>query len=114
MPEVQITTDVILLVAGFLLSAGFKYLPGLRVKFAGLDSEQKSLINGICVIAITAIIILISCTGLWGLIGCTKTGITEIIWYMFLALAGNTVSYTQLPEPQDVKAAKAARDDPAI
>lgn len=113
MPEgIEITVDVIIVAAGFLLSAGFKYIPGLQVKFAVMTSQWKSLINALCLALIVGAIILLSCTGLWGLIPCTQPGVMRVIWMMILALMGNTISYVHVPEPQIVSIAKASRSNP--
>lgn len=108
--DVQITTNVIVMVAGFVLAGLFKYIPNFRVTFAAMSSEAKSSIMAVCLAGVVAVIILVSCTGLWGLIACTQVGIVQVIWYLGLALITNQGGNSILPEPADVKVAKADRN----
>lgn len=104
--------EVLIALAGVVLSIIFTYMPGLRVTFGGLESETKQLIQLILIACIAAIMFGFTCSAFFMVPGveCTKQGLITLIIYIFLAAGGNQLAYKLSPQPGDVKNAKADRD----
>ena len=101
-----ITAEALAAFTGALISAGFAYIPGLRIKFAALSSEAKSGIMALVLIAVSALITISSCINLWLFIECTKPGIMGFLQILAYALILNQTTYIILPKMADVKRAK--------
>ncbi len=108
----QASSEVLIVLAGGVLSLVFMYLPGMRVQFAELRSEQKQLINLVLIILLAVGMLVMTCTNFYVIPGilCTKNGVLQLLIYVFLAGGGNQLTYKYSPEPIDVKNAKAVRD----
>jgi hypothetical protein len=98
---------------GLLLSLCFNYIPGLRTKYAGLTSEQKSGVMALALILVVGLLAASSCAKLWVMVSCDKVGFMQLASMLGTALVVNQASYKLTPQPDDVKAAKAARLVPA-
>jgi len=111
-PGSTLGDDVLIALAGVVLSITFTYSPGLRVAYGGLASETKQLIQLILIVAIAGIMFAFTCTQFWLVPGvdCSKQGLITLVVYIFLAAGGNQLTYKLSPQPGDVKAAKAERD----
>jgi hypothetical protein len=108
-PTFVTSPDLIIAIAGFLLAAGFYYIPGLNAKFAALGKEVKQLIMlGLITVAALAVFGL-TCAGVTstGLI-CSGKGLWSLAWYWILALMTNVGGAQGLPQPPAVKTAKQA------
>ncbi len=107
----QLTSEVFVVLAAAVLSAAWTFTPGLRVQFAALETNVKVLVNLILMILLAVLMFIFSCTG-WNPIPgvvCSVDGAKALSVLVFLAIAGNQLTYIQSPEPEDVKVAKAAR-----
>lgn len=111
----DITPDAITALSAMFVACLFAYFPVLRTKYAALTSEQKSLIMiGI----ILLIVVIVSVLGVIGVV-IFKEGGQIMTWTPFpwwkmimtfaLTLATNQGTYKILPETQDVKEARLAR-----
>jgi hypothetical protein len=104
--------EVLIALAGVVLSVIFTYMPKLRVMYGGLASETKQLIQLILITSIAGIMFAFTCTSFFMVPGveCTQQGMITLIIYIFLAAGGNQLAYKLSPQPGDVKSAKAERD----
>ena len=107
-PIVSFTPEVISGIVGVLLTILFSYFPKLRVWYAGLVSETKSLIMlGLLAVSSVTIYLL----AFYGVIVTSE----PVTWYtlinvLFVAVATNQPAYKLLPQPADVKEAILDRD----
>lgn len=95
--------------AGILVSLIFTYVPGLRVKYASLATEYKSLIMLGALALVSGFIVLSSCLDWWVFIECSKNGFLKLVEVFILSLVANQAAYVVAPQPGDVRAAKDAR-----
>ena len=104
-----ITIEGLVAFAAVILSAGFTYIPGLREKYAAMADVRKSEIMLGCLALTVVLIAASSCFGLWQFISCDKPSILELVKLFGIAALYNQVTYTIMPAPASVKAAKASR-----
>lgn len=105
----DLTTAVISGIAGMILSLALNFIPGLRVKWAGLQEDTKKAYMALLVLATGGLIALSSCLNLWVIVQCDKPGLMYLVQVVFFTLVGNQVTYLVTPQPADVKQAKIAR-----
>ena len=107
MTPISFTPEVIAGMVGFVLMLVFAYLPGLRVWYAGLQTEVKRYIMiGLLAVAAVTITLLsqygiIPTTGPVTWLDCSKV--------ILALLITNQPTYLIAPMTADVKAAKLAR-----
>jgi hypothetical protein len=107
----KLTPDILVIIAGAVLSISLSKVKAWNEEFAGLPSEQKVWINiGLCVL-MAVLIFLGTCTGWFVIPGimCTVKGAESLILIIFFAAGGNQLAYLATPESDAVKAAKASR-----
>lgn len=106
-----VTSEMLVGIAGVVLSLLFSYIPGLRVWYAGLISETKQLIMLGLILAISAAVYVLGCNGILVTnIACDKGGIVSFVLIVITAIISNQAVYSISPKPGDVQAAKDARD----
>jgi len=103
------TSDLLSLLAGAVLSALFSYVPGLNTWFAKLENTRKRLIM-LGALALTAGAVYgLACLGWAADLGinlvCDQAGLKELIKAFLLALAANQAAYSITPLPAKVEAA---------
>jgi hypothetical protein len=107
------TSEQLALIASAILSLLFTYIPGLNVKYGGLQKETKALIMLGLVLAVAVGALALACSGLaadFGLaVTCDKPGAVGLVLAFFYAVAGNQGTYLIFPVPEAVQDAKAAR-----
>ena len=59
----QVSSEILVFIAATALSLTWSFLPKVRVLFAALDSEIKSLINLILMILLGVVMFLFTCSG---------------------------------------------------
>jgi hypothetical protein len=92
----------------------FMYFPGVRVPFAGLTPETKSLIMLGLLLVVTVTVMSLGCAGAITVPGLAcDIGFWPLVFaggkVFLLAVAANQGTHRIFPEPQDVKNAKNAR-----
>lgn len=106
-PEIQFTAELIGAVAGVVISLVFNYFPVLRVKFAALTQETKSLVMiGLMILVVTAVTILDYFDVINAGLTFDKAGITRIVFTLLAALVANQSTYLVSPQTRDVREAK--------
>jgi hypothetical protein len=104
------TPELLVSIAGIILSLAFSYIPGLAGKFAGLESVYKRLITlGLALVAAAGVFGL-SCAGLIDSVTCDQDGAWGLLQLFIYAAIANQAAYTLSPETQVVQDAKLERD----
>lgn len=107
----KLTSETFVVMAAIILSVAWTFLPGIRVKFAALDSSIKAVINLLLMILLAGLMFLFTCSQ-WNPIPgveCTVQGAKALGVLVFLAIAGNQITYTLSAPPEDVQEAKESR-----
>lgn len=108
---ITIDKDVLILIASAVLSGAFSYIPKLRVWYAGLETEIKSLIMLVLLLLIVVVVFSATCAGwITSNFTCTREGAFAAAGMFILALAANQGTYKASPQLTDVKTAIALRD----
>lgn len=108
------TSEMIVGIAGVVLSLLFSYIPGLRVWYAGLASEKKQLLMLGILVVVTGGIFGLSCGNyIPNGVSCDRDGAVKLIWMLVLAVTSNQAAYMITPPAADVISAKQARDEAA-
>jgi hypothetical protein len=96
------TAESLSLIAGTILSLAFSYIPGLRERFAALDATRKRLILLGVLLAASAAIYGLACSGwgtVWGIsLTCSRSGLSELIRLTILAIIANQGVYQISPK----------------
>ena len=108
----NLTSEILVSIAGVVLSLLFSYIPGLRVWFASLVSEKKQLIMLGMLVLVTAGAFGLGCAGVLDIgLPCDKGGVISIVRLLILAVIANQSTYLISPRTNDVVIAKQLRDD---
>jgi hypothetical protein len=107
-----LSSEILLGLAAVGLSLVLSYWPSVRVQFASLPSNYKSLVNLISVTLLAVLMFLGACVELFEIPGlaCSAGGIKQLAIYVIIAVGGNQLAYTASAQPSDVIEAKAGRD----
>lgn len=108
----NLTSEILVSIAGVVLSLLFSYIPGLRVWFAALISEKKQLIMLAVLIIVTGGVFGLGCAGILDIgLACDKGGVIALVRLLIVALIANQSTYLISPQTDDVVIAKQLRDD---
>jgi hypothetical protein len=107
-----LSSEILLGLAAVGLSLVLSYWPSVRVQFASLPSNYKSLVNLISVTLLAVLMFLGACVELFEIPGlaCSAGGIKQLAIYVIIAVGGNQLAYTASAQPADVIEAKVMRD----
>jgi len=107
MPSIQLSPDLLAVIAGALLSLAFSYIPGLSTGFAALKPEVKRLIMLALLLLVAVAVFLLGCYAILSAgIACTQAGAVQLAWVFALAVISNQSTYSISPQTASVKAAK--------
>lgn len=108
----NITSEMLVAVAGVVLSLLFSYIPGLRTWYAGLVSETKRLIMLGLLLVVTAAIFALGCYNLISIdIACNQDGLLKLVGLFVAGIVANQGTYLITPQTNDVVIAKQLRND---
>ena len=108
----DVTSELIVGIAGIVLSLLFSYIPGLRVWYAGLVSEKKQILMLGLIALVTIGIGIVGCLGFIATgISCDKAGIIALVKMFFAGIIANQATYLISPATNDAVIAKQLRDD---
>ncbi len=110
----QITVEVLLGLAAMVLSLTFKFLPGIRTKFAVIGSGNKALVNLVAVTIMAVLVYILTCSRLIQLPGieCTKLSMVNMAQNIFWVIVANQMTHLVTSKPADVLAAEADASTP--
>lgn len=107
----KLDAQIFVVLVSVIMSVAWSFLPKLRVKFGELEASIKAIVNLILMIILAGLMFLFTCTN-WNPIPgveCTVQGAKDLAVLVFIAIAGNYITYGMTAPPDDVKAAKASR-----
>lgn len=108
------TPELLVSIAGIILSLAFSYVPGLDVKFAALEGVYKRLVMlGLMVLAAAGAFGL-SCAGLVDAATCDQAGAWGLVQLFIFAAIANQSAYMLSPETERVFRAKYMEFDEEI
>jgi len=96
------TPELLVAIAGIILSLGFSYIPGLDVKFAALDGVYKRLIMLGLILLTAAGTFGLSCAGLIDAATCDQAGAWGLVQLFIFAAIANQSAYMLSPETERV------------
>ena len=103
------TPELLVSIAGIILSLAFSYVPKLDVKFAALEGVHKRLVMlGLIVVAAAGAFGL-SCAGLLDAAACDQAGAWGLVQLVIFAAIANQSAYMLSPETERVFNAKSSR-----
>lgn len=110
----QITVEVLLGLAAMVLSLTFKFLPGVRTKFAVIGSGNKAVVNLVAVTIMAILVYVLTCTGLIQLAGveCTSLSMVSMAQNIFWVIVANQMTHLVTTKPADVLSAEADASTP--
>lgn len=107
----ELSSEMLVGIAGVALSLLFSYIPGLRTWYAGLVAEVKQLIMLGLVVAVSGAIFALGCYDIISTgIACDRYGVISLVWMVVLGLTSNQAAYMITPQTNDVVVAKQLRD----
>lgn len=92
-------SNVIVMVAGAILSLAFGYLPGLRPWFEALDGIRKAQVMGILLILAAVLVFLLACYTPYQWATCSGEGAWQLVELLFAALVANQATYVLVVRP---------------
>ena len=107
----ELSSEMLVGIAGVVLSLLFSYIPGLRTWYAGLVTETKQLIMLGLLVVVTGAVFGLSCGGYIDSVACDKNGVISLIVMLVTGIVANQGAYLITPAVNDVVIAKQLRDD---
>ena len=104
------TPELLVSIAGIILSLAFSYVPGLDVKFAALEGVHKRLVMLGLIFLTAAGAFGLSCAGLVDVATCDQAGVWGLVQLFIFAAIANQSAYMLSPETERVLDAKLLRD----
>ena len=91
------SSEVVLTIAGVILSLLFEYVPGLNAWYNNLeDNPQRAVMLGAIFVTVAGALGL-SCVGWAEMFACDAAGVQEAVYAFFLALIANQSAHRILP-----------------
>jgi hypothetical protein len=100
------TPELLVSIAGIILSLAFSYIPGLDVKFAALEGVYKRLVMLGLMVLTAAGAYGLSCAGLIDASTCDQAGAWGLVQLFIFAAIANQSAYMLSPETERVFRAK--------
>ena len=108
----ELSSEMLVSIAGVVLSLLFSYIPGLRTWYAGLVAEVKQLIMLGLIVLVSGAVFALGCYDILSTgIACDRYGVISLVWMVVLGLTSNQAAYMITPATNDVVIAKQMRDD---
>ena len=107
----DISSEMLVGIAGVVLSLLFSYIPGLRTWYAALITETKQLVMLGLLVLVSGAIFALGCYDILSTgIACDKYGIIALVQMLIVGLVSNQAAYLISPQTNDVIEAKLSRD----
>ena len=109
MPNITISPELIVIIAGGLLSIIFTYSPKLNTWFASKSEDFKKLTMLVLMVLTTIVVFILGCASILPLNNfvCDQQTAITFVYYLILAIMSNQGVYKVSPQPIAVKLAKA-------
>jgi hypothetical protein len=109
-PPLEVSPEVLVVLAGGALSLGFSYIRGLNTAYAALAEETKKAIMAALLLVVVIAIYALGCGAILQTgISCDRQGIVELAYMFILAIMANQGVYKVSPQTTAVKDAKLSR-----
>ena len=107
-PSVTFSLDLLIMIAGAVLSLAFTYIPKFNAWFAEKTNEVKQLTMLVLLFVITAVVFSLGCFEIILIENfmCDKNTAVYFIYTFILALISNQATYQISPKPIAVRQAK--------
>jgi len=90
------TPELLVALAGAVLSLLFAYFPWLKEQFDKVPSVWKPLLNAGVLLVVALGLVGASCLGIVDYFACSLTGVLDAVWLWIIALVGNNLTYQYL------------------
>jgi len=97
--------NLLVMIAGVVLSLAFGYVPGLREWYAALDGVRKAQVMAVVLLAAAAGVFLAACYSPWKFATCDETGFWQLVELFIAALIANQATYQIAVRPGQTDAA---------
>lgn len=87
------TADLLVAIAGAVLSFFFAYFPWIKDWFEALDPRWKPLVNAGVLLAVALALVGLSCAGVVNYFTCDWGGVLKAVELWIAALIGNRLAY---------------------
>ena len=85
--------NLLVMIAGVVLSLAFGYVPGLREWYAALDGVRKAQVMAVVLLAAAAGVFVAACYSPWQLATCDEAGFWQLVELFIAALIANQATY---------------------
>ena len=85
--------NLLVMIAGVLLSLAFAYVPGLRDKFDGLESERKALAMAAVLLVAALGVFVAGCYSPWQAVECSEEGAWALVDLFIAAIIANQATF---------------------
>lgn len=93
--EITLTPDLLVAILSAALSLIFAYVPKVKGFYSALDPDYQAFIMLIGIVVVALIVFGANCGAFLVVVNlaCTKQGLVDLAWYIFLALTVNQSTY---------------------
>ena len=92
--------NLLVSLAGVLLSLAFGYVPGLKDKFNGLDSVRKAQVMAALLLVAVVGVFVAGCYTPWKAVSCDEAGFWELVELFIAALIANQATFLLAVRPR--------------
>ena len=85
--------NLLVMIAGVVLSLAFGYVPGLREWYAALDGVRKAQVMACVLLASAVGVFAAACYSPWQLATCDEAGFWQLVELFIAALIANQATY---------------------
>ena len=90
------TPEMLITLAGAVLSLIFAYFPIVEGWFNKIPSEWKPLVNAGILLLVALGVVGAGCLGIVDYFACSTAGLLQAVWLWLFALVGNNLTYVYL------------------
>jgi len=91
--------NLLVMIAGVVLSLAFGYVPGLREWYTALDGVRKAQVMAGVLLVAAAGVFLAACYSPWVFATCDETGFWQLVELFIAALIANQATYQIAVKP---------------
>jgi len=87
------TDNLLVGIAGIMLSLAFGYVPGLSDWYSALDGVRKAQVMAVLLLAAAVGVFLAGCYSPWQAVSCDEAGMWGLVELLITALVANQATY---------------------